>query len=358
MMLKKLVLSLVLCCGLVYSAPKGSQISTVVEGGGYFPVSIRLQSGEVLTVFRGGGSHVDRRGRLDMIMSQDSGKSWSAPWTVIDESEDDRNPALGQLKDGSILLAYSILSGYDDNGHTFKGGRYARVFDGVYLMRSTDKGKTWSKPERSEAVHQFYAGKGAVSPYGKIQQMADGTVVMAVYFDFAGERGHESYIFRSKDNGKTWGEPSLLGKHYNETAITLLPNGDMLAAMRSEVAKDLFVTRSTDQGRTWSTPMQATTALQHPADLIVLQDGRVLLSYSERNAPRGVKAILSRDNGKTWDKANPIVLADDAPNFDCGYPSSVEVSKGRIVTTYYQVDDEKNAPATAKAKVIIWQVPR
>jgi len=29
--------------------------------------------------------------------------------------------------------------------------------------------------------------------------------------------------------------------------------------------------------------------------------------------------------GRVWDQSKEIALADDAPNTDCGYPSSVEV---------------------------------
>ena len=100
--------------------------------------------------------------------------------------------------------------------------------------------------------------------------------------------------------------------------------------------------------------MQVTGDAEHPADLIALKDGRVLMTYGERNAPRGVRALLSGDGGKTWGPAKALVLADDAPYTDCGYPSSWEVSPGKIVTVYYQVDDLKNAPTSAKAKTIMW----
>ena len=96
--------------------------------------------------------------------------------------------------------------------------------------------------------------------------------------------------------------------------------------------------------------MQVTADSEHPADLIQLRDGRVLMVFGERNAPRGVHAMISPD-GRTWDKAKHIVLADDAPNTDCGYPSSVEVAPGQVVTLYYQVDDTKNAPASSSSRV-------
>lgn len=228
--------------------------------------------------------------------------------------------------------------------------------EGAYLTFSKDNGRTWSKPVRDPSIFKFYDGHGHVSPYGKIVQLAGGTVLMAVYFEFFDARGNESYLFRSKDGGKTWGEPVLLGKHFNETGIVALRDGRILAAMRSEKGESLSIIESADQGRTWSSPQQITKDNEHPADLIQLADGRVLMVFGQRNAPRGVQAMLSPD-GRKWDSARRIVLADDAPNGDCGYPSAVEVSKGRVATVYYQVDDLKNVPASSSSRVVVWDVP-
>jgi sialidase-1 len=330
---------------------------TVTSGLGYFPVAIQLNNGDILAVVRGGAPHIGVKGRLDLVRSPDAGKTWSKPWTAVDESQDDRNPALGQLKDGTVVLAYAIASGYDESGERFKGGRADRIFDGVYLIFSKDDGRTWTKPVRDETIKKHYASNGAVSPYGKVVQLRDGTVLMAVYFDFYGDRGHESWLFRSRDNGRTWGEQAIIGRHYNETGIVALRDGRLLAALRSEKGGHLAIAESGDQGKTWSTPVQVTKDSEHPGDLIQLRDGRVLLSYGERNAPRGVRAVLSAD-GRNWDNSKPIVLAADAPVTDCGYPSSVEVGGGKILTMYYQVDDLKNAQATSSSRVIVWSLPK
>jgi Neuraminidase (sialidase) len=327
--------------------------TVVTKGQGYFPVAISLQNGDVLAVLRGGAAHVGVKGRLDLVRSTDRGKTWSPAWTVVDGEFDDRNPAMGQLKDGAIVLAYVIASGYDSTGLHF-GKREERVFDGVYLTFSRDNGKSWSTPVRDSAIHQFYAGKGDVSPYGKIVQLPGGTVLMAVYFEFFDGRGNESYLFRSKNGGKTWGDPVLLGRHFNETGIVRLRDGRILAALRSEQGGHIAIAESADEGHTWSTPVQITADREHPADLIQLHDGRVLMVFGERNAPRGVHAIISKD-GRTWKKSSQIVLADDAPIGDCGYPSSVEVEGGRVLTLYYQVDDSKNAPSSASARAVIWR---
>ena len=69
-------------------------------------------------------------------------------------------------------------------------------------------------------------------------------------------------------------------------------------------------------------------------------------------APHAAAAATHRQLGPAQ------ALVTSAPNIDCGYPSSVETKSGKIVTIYYQVDDAQNAPASAKAKVIQWEVPK
>jgi Neuraminidase (sialidase) len=330
------------------------QRQVVTEGSGFFPVAIRLKNGHVLAVLRGGAPHIGVKGRLDLVRSTNNGKTWSKPWTVADGEFDDRNPAFGQLRDGTLILGYAIASGYDASGLKFAGPRQNWRFDGVYVIRSADNGKAWSAPQRDTATFDLYQLKGAISPYGKIVQHKDGTALMAVYYEFHDARGNESYVFRSKDGGKTWGEHALIAKHYNETALAVLPDGRVLAALRSEKGGHIATAESADGGRTWSAPVQVTADREHPADLIVLRDGRVVMTFGERNAPRGAKAILSKDGGKTWDKSTLITLGDDAPNGDCGYPSSVEVGKNRILTLFYQVNDLGNALATSRATAVAW----
>ncbi|PYV12027.1 MAG: hypothetical protein DMG07_17960 [Acidobacteria bacterium] len=127
--MKHCILTFLIAAGLAPAADFPHQI--VTSGVGYFPVAVRLNNGDVLAVIRGGAAHIGVHGRLDLVRSTDAGKTWSAPWTVIDGSLDDRNPAIGQLKDGAIVLAYVIAGNYDETGLRFKGGRADRIFDGV-----------------------------------------------------------------------------------------------------------------------------------------------------------------------------------------------------------------------------------
>ena len=351
-------------CFLFAAATLFAAPQIVVNGDGYFPVLIKLNDGRLAAVLRGGAPHIGRGGRLDWITSKDQGRTWTQPTVLVDTPEDDRNPAFGQLKDGTLLAAYTILSGYRPDGKE-STARKDRVFDGVYVMRSTDGGKTWSEGRRKPETRRPPGDKNvvstAVSPYGKIVQLKDGTALMAVYYEATltdGTQQFQSWVFRSTDQGLTWDYPSLIQLDGNETSLAVLQDGTVLAAVRTSRAGYLRVTRSTDGGRTWAPSVQVTKDAEHPADLIQLQDGRVLMSFGQRNAPRGVHTWLSNDAGLTWKPENRQTLASDAPNVDCGYPSSVETKRGHIVTIYYQVDDAQNTPASAKAKVIQWQVSK
>ena len=183
-----------------------------------------------MAVLRGGAPHIGVKGRLDIVTSNDEGKTWSASKTVVDGPEDDRNPALGQLKNGDIILAYAILRGYDAGG--LKLDPATRQADGVYIVRSSNGGKTWTKPELNESTHALLKNGGSLSPYGKIAQLPDGTALMSVYYEFPDTRKNQDYVVRSQDAGKTWGNPVLIGEHYNETGLLTFPDGQVLAALR------------------------------------------------------------------------------------------------------------------------------
>jgi len=329
--------------------------------GGYFPVAAKLPDGRIGIISRDGDFHVGMRGRLCFVTSRDGGISWSHSRIVAGAGPDDRNAGFGVLPDGSLLLAFMRQDGYD--GGTYVG-RAGRPFDPSnphprhYLQRSTDGGETWSDPE-----HFVLPTPGSWSFYGKIVSLADGTVLLSTYGSpWLGDRLSDhmiSGVLRSPDGGRTWeplcviggepppeatarpaaGEPGKCG--FNETALLPLPSGRILAAARLEhrdrarIGPNLYLGHSDDAGRTWSPLRRLTNGDEHPANLLLLQDGRILLTYGSRNPPFGVHGMISRDGGETWDRDNVVQLVTEATNRDCGYPSAVQLDDGRIFIAYY-----------------------
>lgn len=320
------------------------------QDGGLFPV-LALSGDTVVATLRGGAGHLGLDGRMEIVRSLDGGRTWSPPAVVADSEFDDRNPAFGVTQTGTLILAYHRQGNYDDQGNWRRREAMDDRRVEVMVTRSYDHGLTWTRPDPL-GVALLAAG----SPFGKIVTLADGTLIMPIYARpipallgshaaVTGE-GDCSYLVRSHDEGVTWGEPGLIAVNKNETALIVLPNGDLLAVMRS-IPPDqaLYSSRSSDGGQTWSPPAQITGARQHPADLVQLVNGDILMTYGNRTAPYRIEGKVSRDGGRTW---LPLLLTFSAPLYgydlpperptDLGYPSSVvrrNAGRGQGVTMYY-----------------------
>ena len=75
----------------------------------------------------------------------------------------------------------------------------------------------------------------------------------------------------------------------------------------------------------------------YPPHLTVLDNGWLLAVYGVRREIYSERACISRDGGKTWDVEHEIILSR-APDSDLGYPASVQLDDGSILTIFYQVD--------------------
>jgi hypothetical protein len=69
-----------------------------------------LRNGELFCVFYSGYGHVStpnatwpKGGRIMAVRSSDNGQSWSRPVVIIDTAQDDRDPSMVCLKDGTLL---------------------------------------------------------------------------------------------------------------------------------------------------------------------------------------------------------------------------------------------------------------
>lgn len=319
------------------------QRTVVVRGGGYFPVVVRLRGRHLAAVLRGGATHLGLGGRLDWVESRDGGQSWSPPRAVVDGPLDDRNPALGRMADGSLVLAWAECSCYD------AAGNWSPAMGGFALFsaRSTNGGRTWSARKPLDAGPIGREG----SPYGRIITLPSGVALMTVYgapkpdAPSSIPQAHDvSGILFSRDNGRTWTDFTVIAAGgFNETAIVGLGGRRVLAAMRSEGGQ-VYIARSQDAGRTWSPPERVTGGpegrwQQHPADLVALPGGEVLMVTGNRLPPFGVCAALSLDSGVTWGWESRTSLAADSLHTDCGYPSAVRLPSGEVVCVYYTVGD-------------------
>jgi hypothetical protein len=305
--------------------------------GGHFPILQRLPDGAIAAVLRGADQHVGQRGRLELVFSRDGGESWSDAHVIRTARPDPCHAAFLATSRGELLVSYVLPHDYA-NG-VFGGSM--RVGP-VYLARSADRGATWSEPEEIDTMS---IPADSRNPYGKMTELPDGTILMCVHVVWSdggplvsgSDNRHGAFILRSRDGGKTWGDASRLSDdNLGETALLALPSGKLIALLRRQPGDTaLWQMDSADQGHTWSVPRRITGPRQHPGDLLLLEDGRILLTFGHRRVPFGVRALVSHDEGQTWDYEHGITLAAESLSTDCGYPSSVQLDDGMIVTVYY-----------------------
>ena len=328
----------------------------VVINAGLWPNLVLMPKGRLLMTGFNQPSHTIEPGDADCWESTDGGKTWQLRGTVSKRSDEKSNRALyavGPTAKGELL---AIAGGYGDSED--KTGK-RRLLQPV-VTRSTDEGKTWEK------VADFDAGfehKFAAIPYGTITAGKDGSLRTVVYmttrkdvtaFNDAGNP-FAAHMVRSDDNGKTWGKPVMIGKGINETCALHLGKGEWIAVARTddrpapEYGQELRQYRSTDDGLTWKDEGLLTGYHRHPAHLLRLKNGDVLLSYGNRK-DAAIEVRQSTDNGKTWGKPKRVITLAGG---DQGYPSSAEREDGKIVTVFYA----QNSPLHKgyHAGCVIWK---
>jgi hypothetical protein len=58
------------------------------------------------------------------------------------------------------------------------------------------------------------------------------------------------------------------------------------------------------------------------------------MTYGHRRKLFGNQARLSSDNGQTW--SEPMIISGDGIGGDLGYPSTVELGNGTLLTVWYE----------------------
>ena len=73
--------------------------------------------------------------------------------------------------------------------------------------------------------------------------------------------------------------------------------------------------------------------VKHIPHLFKHSSGMLICTDGYREVPFGIKAMFSSDGGKTWDIGNDIYVNN--VNDDLGYPSTIELKDGSLLTVFY-----------------------
>jgi hypothetical protein len=294
-----------------------------------WPGITRAANGDILIAASERKFHVCPFGREVVVRSADNGRSWSLPQEVYDSELDDRDANLLTMPDGTIILSWFTSTAFA--GEPWEG-RTARVTErmrdeliGSWFIRSSDHGKTWEKQARRMPTGMH------ISPV----LLSDGSLISIGFEDRLMEK-RRLCAYKSFDGGETWTEAAKIGDEsmmLNENHVLDVGNGRLIGLFR-KCNDCLRQAVSDDYGQTWSTP-EPTGIKGYPAQMIKLHNGDILCVYGHRWQPYSIRGVLSHDNGTSWDIENTFTIYEWEDKPDMGYPSSLEIEPGEILTVFY-----------------------
>lgn len=335
-----------------------------------WPTIARDENGTLYVVASGFRvNHICPFGKTVMYISKNEGKTWTPPIVINDTYMDDRDAGIVYMGNGRLLVSWfthsakaynsvwkesienmsspashdavmGMLSGYDKLPKE-------EQLSGSYVIISEDYGVTWSDI--------IYVPVSA--PHGPTL-CKDGSLLylgLPLYQEDRETINHapKPMLYKSKDGGYTWDfcadfdPPSWMenGEWLDEPHVLELPNGRIIGAFRIEETFKLAITFSDDGGKTWS-DVADIGVLGSPPHLMMHSSGALICTYGRRTKSGEILnaqgAIVSYDNGTTWEDL--YVIDDSATHrgWDLGYPSTVELDDGSLITAYYQKYEEDN----------------
>ena len=340
-----------------------------------WPTVARRRNGQLLLVYSGGREgHICPFGRVEMMRSDDEGQTWGWPCVLMDTEIDDRDSGVLETAQGSILvttftsLAYEGILTKEERlaaegkaswtparlrrwqaAHRRLPAEQRDAMLGQWMLRSTDGGATWSAPYRVPVN----------SPHGPFQ-MRNGRLLYAGK-ELWHTKEQRIGVCESTDDGQTWTwlatiptRPGDDHRQYHELHGVEAADGRLVVQIRNHNkanAAETLQTHSTDGGKTWAVPYEI-GVWGLPSHLLRLKDDRLLMTYGHRRPPFGVQARLSEDHGQHWSEA--ILIAQDGAGGDLGYPSTVPLSDGSLLTVWYELmkDNPRAVLRQAKWKLV------
>lgn len=339
-------------------------VKTISAEPGYYvgwPTITARANGDLAVVYSGERDyHVCPFGRVEIITSRDGGDTWSWPRVILDSATDDRDAGILESDKGTLLVSTFTSLGYQDHmvnpakllekrfgAETSKHMARWQLADqrtsneqkqadvGMWFVRSEDGGLTWSARQPAPCN----------SPHGPIQ-LRDGRLLYAGKELWTEEK--RVGVWDSKDDGKSWNHladfpvrPNETLTEYHEIHAVEAADGTIIAHIRNHNGKvrETLQTESKDGGTTWTVP-HGIEAFGYPSHLVRLRDHTLLMTYGFRKKPFGIRGKVSRNNGSTW--SEEFRLTDDGYSWDIGYPSSVQLADGSLLTVWYEV--QKDSP--------------
>jgi hypothetical protein len=302
----------------------------------------------------------------------------AAPTRVADVVGGHIHPSLGVAANGDVLAIYNREG---------TGGKE------LLLTRSTDGGRTWTRPAPIAGISDR-----SIYP-GSLTRLRDGRMVLqwSCYYNTGGRLWRQPRFCISADHGRTWSVPRNIplanltdysclrhpllelsphrwvlpfydrtvvfnaetysiepfgdGRNHGMVPLVQTPTGAFISGapvanstVPVTVPRDIVRgLRSTDRGRTWQ-PLQAFPTFGVAGyDLTVLANGWVVLTSIVygigQDGEWAYQLTVSRDDGRSWEASRAVTIYNPGRRIaGRGWPRTVQLEAGTLGTLFYDLD--------------------
>jgi sialidase-1 len=335
-----------------------------------WPSVTRLPDGTLAMVTSGFRlEHVCPFGKGVICYSRDEGRSWTAPAVIIDTPLDDRDSGITPFAGGRrvIFTSFNNTTAFQRRVNAkrhfaqsplvrAKADLIDAYLNYVDVQGNADKylGSTYCISEDGGYAFGDVKVAPITSPHGPCE-LNDGRLMWVgrrFSEDDSFDEGDEPYIqaYMLGDDDK-WHYLSSIENIRDEYGILnscephaiQLPNGKIIVHIRVQRGGEhrvftIYQSESTDGGATFTKPRKLLDDLGgSPAHLMLHSSGKLISVYGYREQPYGIRAMISADGGATWEIDN--VITADGQSGDLGYPATVELKDGSLLTLYYENTD-------------------
>ena len=331
-----------------------------------WPTAVRLKNGRIAVGASGFRlNHVCPFGKTVISFSENDGETYSLPSPVFDTVLDDRDAGLCTFGESGLIVTsfnnsveFQRMRGeavpegkekdYRNAYLAFVDPEEQEKYLGASFRISYDNGTTFGPIYKSPIT----------SPHGPIE-LKDGTILWVgraySHDDKKKAYDHIAVYTINTENGEmehvgdidNIDHPSIEVLSCEPYAIEL-PDGSIICHVRVQGEFEdgskmltLYQTKSYDKGRTWTKPRLLFGEKDGaPSHMLLHSSGTLVCTYGRRIRPFGVLAMISKDYGETWEDGQYLHVNEYTA--DLGYPSTVELSDGSMLTIFYAHEGERD----------------
>ncbi len=321
-----------------------------------WPSVARLQDGRLMMVTSGFRmKHVCPFGKVVGCYSSDEGRTWSRPAVIIDTPLDDRDAGILPFGESSVMVtSFNNSIEAQRNWNAKSQNAYINAYlDTVDAQAAEDRflGSTFVVSHDNATTFGPVMRIPVTAPHGPTL-MNDGSILYVGRTFTKDDKVIDNdtlSAYRVEPDGRYEKlcdidnvSPELLSC---EPHTIVLPSGKVIVHIRVQ-QNGYFTTfqcESYDNARSFTKPHRLLDIYGGaPAHLLRLDNGVLVSTYGYRSMPYGIRMMVSLDEGETWE-TDHILYAQEISE-DLGYPASVQLRDGSILTVFYAHPTE-NDPA-------------